>query len=117
MEDYKSTVSAWELPIVEENEDSHEQDFLKELSGIVPNPKRAEVRKILDGKKPYSESLSPEEVTLFHLLMGNFIGTGAQRGSITRILNTLKERYVPEPNTALETDLRNKVISMGLPFK
>jgi hypothetical protein len=59
----------------------------------------------LDKKWVGSTGLTDNEIILLQALASGRIGTGAQRGSITRILNTLKQNF-PEPEHRLMAILR-----------
>jgi hypothetical protein len=52
------------------------------------------------------KALNEDEIILLQLLVGNVLGTGSQRGSITRILNTLKSK-ITFPDEKLQSLIAN----------
>lgn len=88
--------SGFILPHEEDIEDLKIDEELMELLSSLKEPESFdEVSYFLNNPDELSPFFTKEEGVLFTMMLHSKIGTGAQRGSVTRILNTLKERYLP----------------------
>lgn len=99
------------LPYLDEADfDAIQKKFEEALETSEALPDVEIVKYYLENPDTLTDTFTLEQRVLLVMLMRGDIGTSSQRGSITRILNTLELKYICKPDPGLVKGL-NQILS------